>query len=550
MAFNFPNSPTENQEFSPQPWVTYIYKAPHWIIKTSAAIVGGDDFVNVSGDVMTGPLTLSGSPTVDLHAASKKYVDDNSGGSGDATVAYVNAQDALRVLKTGDAMSGHLTLPTGPGATQAVRKDYVDAANTAQDTIISGKLVKAGDIMTGLLTLSAAPTLDLHAATKKYVDDNIGGGGGGGVTDAEMKAYAAPFDAFAYSGMQINGGAEVSQERQSTAVTLASGVPLFPVDGWRAASDGTQVISTNRAAGGPPGFLNAVSLTTVTGNATPSIGQYVFISHSIEGPRVARLNWGTLTATPITISFWMRATIIGTYSGTIMNSGNNRCYAFTFSISTSNTWEYQTVIIPGDLSGTWNKAPGQVGMIIYFAAMAGTTYQGTPGAWFAGTAYGATGTTNVVSAFGNTMLVTGLAVFPGIQAPTAAQSLLILRPYDQELLLCKRYWQQSSSQRAYIASDSSHAISVLTTSVPNSCAYYNHTYSVEMQTIPVILPYPHTTPTNIYRASSYSGVDYPANSAKVGGDSAKSFFLVNLSGGALAVVNGYMIVNWTADARI
>jgi len=44
----------------------------------------------------------------------------------------------------------------------------------------------AGDIMTGLLTLSGAPTANLHAATKKYVDDHAGDGGLTGITDASL----------------------------------------------------------------------------------------------------------------------------------------------------------------------------------------------------------------------------------------------------------------------------------------------------------------------------------------------------------------------------
>lgn len=39
---------------------------------------------------------------------------------------------------------------------------------------ISGKLDKSGGTMTGALTLSGAPTANLHACTKKYVDDICG----------------------------------------------------------------------------------------------------------------------------------------------------------------------------------------------------------------------------------------------------------------------------------------------------------------------------------------------------------------------------------------
>ena len=58
---------------------------------------------------MTGPLMLSGDPTAALHAVPRQYA----------------------VAKAGDEMTGHLTLPTFPAAANAVRRDYVDALNTA-----------------------------------------------------------------------------------------------------------------------------------------------------------------------------------------------------------------------------------------------------------------------------------------------------------------------------------------------------------------------------------------------------------------------------------
>jgi hypothetical protein len=38
--------------------------------------------------------------------------------------------------------------------------------------------------------------------------------------------------------------------------------------------------------------------------------------------------------------------------------------------------------------------------------------------------------------------MTGVVVLPGIEGPTAAQSPLIMRPFDQELLTCQRYYRQ------------------------------------------------------------------------------------------------------------
>ena len=48
-----------------------------------------------------------------------------------------------------------------------------EAFSTTITTSIAEKVAKAGDTMTGDLTLAGAPTSDLHASTKKYVDDSI-----------------------------------------------------------------------------------------------------------------------------------------------------------------------------------------------------------------------------------------------------------------------------------------------------------------------------------------------------------------------------------------
>ena len=55
---------------------------------------------------------------------------------------------------------------------------FVNGVTSAIQTQLDAKLALAGGTMTGALTLSGAPTTDLHASTKKYVDDNIGGGSG------------------------------------------------------------------------------------------------------------------------------------------------------------------------------------------------------------------------------------------------------------------------------------------------------------------------------------------------------------------------------------
>jgi hypothetical protein len=160
--------------------------------------------VSKTGDTMTGALILNANPNVALGAATKQYVDSvvGSGTAGGATTAYVDQQDALRVAKAGDTMTGALILNANPSVNLgAATKQYVDTnvsvaqttantaqttantanttANTAQttantaQTTANGKVSKTGDTMTGALILNANPSVNLGAATKQYVDTNV-----------------------------------------------------------------------------------------------------------------------------------------------------------------------------------------------------------------------------------------------------------------------------------------------------------------------------------------------------------------------------------------
>jgi hypothetical protein len=121
-----------------------------------------------AGDTMTGPLTLPGAPTATNHAATKGYVDTEVG---------------TRVAKAGDTMTGPLTLPGAPTATlHAATKGYVD-------TGVGACVAKAGDTMTGFLTLHADPTAALHAATKAYADRSGPGGSTGLIATTSGTTY-------------------------------------------------------------------------------------------------------------------------------------------------------------------------------------------------------------------------------------------------------------------------------------------------------------------------------------------------------------------------
>jgi hypothetical protein len=83
--------------------------------------------------------------------------------------------------------------------------------------------------------------------------------------------------------------------------------------------------------------------------------------------------------------------------------------------------------------------------------MAGSSAGQPPNVWTAGGAVLATGITNLVVTTSDWVLLTGLIVLPGIEAPSSDRSPLIMRPYDQELLTCQRYYEETYSSARFHA---------------------------------------------------------------------------------------------------
>jgi hypothetical protein len=265
--------------------------------------------------------------------------------------------------------------------------------------------------------------------------------------------YAAPFDALAYNGLQINGGMEVSQQNGTTTVIASATSAKYTVDGWLISQSGAQATSCTQVTTAPPGYSFSLQASYSVANPSPGAGDYCVFSQRIEGYRVARLGWGAAGAQPISFGFWIDSGRTGTYSGTVTNAATNRSYPFTFTVNATFTWEFKTVTIPGDTTGTWAK-DNTAGLIINIAMMCGTTFQGTAGAWAAANFLGATGTTNGVATTSDTMLITGFILLPGLELPSAARAPLIMRPFQLETEICSRYYQNFLYPTAFIVINS------------------------------------------------------------------------------------------------
>lgn len=189
----------------------------------------------------------------------------------------------------------------------------------------------------------------------------------------------------------INGDMRIAQ-RGTSAVT---GNGDFPVDRFFVVHSTDGAFSAQQDSSAPAGFINSLKVTTTTADTSLTTTQQLVVSHRVEGLNVADLAWGTADARTVTLSFWVRSSLTGTFGGSLRNSAANRSYPFTYSIFVADTWEYKTVTIQGDTSGTWLTTTG-IGFRVDFGLGAGPDRSGTAGAWVGANHVSATGAVSVI----------------------------------------------------------------------------------------------------------------------------------------------------------
>jgi len=260
--------------------------------------------------------------------------------------------------------------------------------------------------------------------------------GTGGITFDDSSVQNTAATGFGFKNRIINGAMVIDQRNAGAAVTSSGS---FPVDRFRLAFTMDGACSAQQVAEAPAGFINSLKFTTTTADTNLGTSQTVLIGQRIEGLNVADLGWGSVNAQTVTLSFWVRSSLTGTFGGSVENSAENRSYPFAYTISAANTWEQKSITIPGDTTGTWLTTNG-IGIRVTFSMGAGSNFVGTAGAWAAADYISSTGATSVIGTLNATWQVTGVQLEKGSTATS-----FDYRPYGTELALCQRYFYRRTS---------------------------------------------------------------------------------------------------------
>lgn len=287
---------------------------------------------------------------------------------------------------------------------------------------------------------------------------------------------------FGFKNRIMNGAMGIDQRNAGASVTANDNI--WGVDRWQYAMSQSSKGTTQQNAGSvtpPPGFKNYIGFTSSSAYSVTSSDNFI-LRHHIEGNNIADLDWGSSTAKTVTFSFWVRSSLTGTFSASLNNSAINRIYVATYTISSANTWEYKTITIPGDTTGTWLTDTGR-GIMVSFSLGTGSTYTtSTPNTWQTATQFAATGSTSVVGTNGATFYVTGCQLEVGRQATN-----FDFRSYTTELQLCQRYYIKFGPGS-------------------NVFTYDNYNTTSASCNIPIVFPVTmRATPTGSYSSISHFG---------------------------------------------
>jgi len=357
--------------------------------------------------------------------------------------SFGTAPHALRLIK----FAGALTLTHN--ATSLVLPGAANIATAANDRAIA---VSDGSGNWYVVAYQRANGKPVIAPAAADVSDSTSTGRAlltaADTPSARAAIYAAPFDALAFNGMQVNGNVDVAQELGTTGATLASGTAKYIADCIEAQyvhGAGTAVVTSAQLAAASfpsalPGYSFGHQLKATTALSSPANGDYALHRWHIEGYRVARLGWGAAGAQPLAYAFQFYSTASGTAFVKFSNSDKSRNYYKEITVAAG--WNFFSGTITGDTSGTWDKSNGN-GLIIEVFSAGKAASPVAPGAWTSTNTTQTTSSTNLLGTNNNLTIMTGLIVLPGIELPSSDRAPLIMRPFDQELTLCRRYWEAS-----------------------------------------------------------------------------------------------------------
>ena len=248
----------------------------------------------------------------------------------------------------------------------------------------------------------------------------------------------------------INGGMTVSQRGTSFSFAHDGTTAAYNVDQMHFTLANLESFdcTVSQSTDAPAGFSNSWKLTTGTAETSIDANDLAYFQTVIEAQNLQQLNYGSSGAQTITLSFYVKSSVTGTFGCTVYQAAGVRNRTATYTINTANTWERKEITLTGDTAGTINNNNG-IGFNVAWNLAAGSDWDATDstswGAYVASRwAYGHA-QDGVITTAGATWQITGMQLEVGEKATPFEH-----RSYGDELASCMRYFHTANWQYCWL----------------------------------------------------------------------------------------------------
>ena len=438
----------------------------------AVTINGTTGIATPDGSAGTPPYTGASGATNGLYFPTATSAAIATNGTNAVTISSAQVVSLTNALPVTSGGTG-VTTSTGSGSNVLnTSPTFTTSALFPAGTVSAPGIAASGDTNTGIY-FPAADTLAF--ATNGTEDGRFDSVGNLLLNSATLSPTQSTGGSMAMTGTLamgssfkrnriINGDMRVDQRNAGASVTPTTSQYL--VDRWQYITSAASKLSFQQSSTAPSGFTTSLLITSLS-SYTPVAADFLTISQSIEGYNIADFNWGAAaasagkTALPVTLSFWVRSSVTGTFSANVRNSGNGRNYPFTYTINTTG-WEQKTINIPGDTSGTWLTDNG-IGLQLFLNFGIGSNYFGTNATWTSGNVIAVSGAVNFCATNGATFYITGVQLEVGSVATPYERQI-----YSDQLNQCMRYYENSNASGGVASSGDAY---VVTTTAASSALY-------------------------------------------------------------------------------
>jgi hypothetical protein len=233
----------------------------------------------------------------------------------------------------------------------------------------------------------------------------------------------------------INGGFDIDQRNSASSPVATVGSGAIGPDRFIGRTTSPATGTWGKSTSAPSGFTGS-GVLTITATSSPSNTESNYIVQNIESINTAALKWGTSSAQPLTISFWAKSSVTGSFGFSVENNPETRSYGLLYSLPVANTWTYISLTIPGDTTGTWTYNTTD-SMSVFWDMGVGPSNRITPGSWQSTRGRGVSGSVSLVNTNGATFYLTGVQAEVGSVATPFSRAGGTIQG---ELAVCQRYY--------------------------------------------------------------------------------------------------------------